>query len=144
MRSGVVGLMPAHPREIRPENAARLRANGITGVTVVVPDPLEAKAEEYERAGRILRDGGVAVAQANPRYEVLVHPDEERRRLGIRGLQAACRCARWLGAGTVYVRPGSLNPAGPWTPHPENTDLRTIMRLVDSLPQACMAAEDVG
>jgi sugar phosphate isomerase/epimerase len=136
--------MPAHPREITPETAATLRAHGFTGVTVVVPDPLEARREEYERAGRILRDGGVTVAQANPRYEVLVHPDEARRALGIRGLQAACRCAAWLGAGTVYVRPGSLNPAGPWTPHPENTRLRTLTRLVDSLKQAVLTAEDVG
>ncbi len=144
MRSGVVGLMPAHPREITPDTAARLRSHGFTGVTVIVPDPLNARREEYERAGAILRDGGVEVAQANPRYEILVHPDDERRSLGIRGLQAACQCAAWLKAKTTYVRPGSLNPAGPWTPHPENTSLRTLLRLVDSLRQAVKAAEDVG
>jgi sugar phosphate isomerase/epimerase len=144
LRSGVVGLMPAHPRDITPETAARLRAHGFTGVTVVVPDPLEAQREEYARAGAILRDGGVTVAQANPRYEILVHPDEERRALGIRGLQAACQVAAWLGAKTTYVRPGSLNPAGPWTPHPENTSLKTLLRLVDSLKQAASAAEDAG
>lgn len=144
MRSGVVGCMPGHPREITPETAARLRELGFTGVTVVVPDPLEARREEYERAGQILRDGGITVAQANPRYEVLVHPDDDRRARGVRGLQAACQCARWLGALTVYARPGSLNPAGPWTPHPENTSLRTLIRLVDSLRQAATAAEEVG
>ncbi len=144
MRSGVVGLMPAHPRDITPETAARLRAHGFTGVTVLVPDPLEARRDEYERAGTILRDGGVAVAQANARYEILVHPDEGRRALGIRGLQAACQCAAWLGAGTIYVRPGSLNPAGPWTPHPENTSLKTLVRLVDSLRQVASASEAVG
>lgn len=144
MRSGVVGLMPAHPREITPETATRLRIAGFTGVTVIVPDPFEARREEYERAGAILRDGGITVAQANPRYEVLVHPDEERRSLGIRGLQAACRCAAWLQAQTVYVRPGSLNPAGPWTPHPANTSLPTILRLIDSLREAAKAAEEVG
>ena len=64
--------------------------------------------------------------------------------LGISGLQAACQCASWLQAGTTYVRPGSLNPAGPWTPHPENTSLKTLLRLVDSLKQAAKAAEDVG
>lgn len=144
MRSGVVGFMPSHPREITPETAARLRSHGFTGVTVIVPDPLTANREEYERAGAILRDGGIAVAQANPRYDIIVHPDEAIRQRGIQGLQAACQCASWLKAGTVYVRPGSLNPAGPWTPHPENTHLRTLMRLVDSLKQAVKAAEDVG
>ena len=144
MRSGVVGLMPAHPRDITAETAKRLRAHGFTGVTVVIPDPLEATRDVYERAGTILRDGGIAVAQANARYEVLVHPDAERRALGIRGLQAACQCAAWLGAGTVYVRPGSLNPAGPWTPHPENASLKTLARLIDSLKQVVSAAEAVG
>jgi sugar phosphate isomerase/epimerase len=136
--------MPGHARDVTPETAARLRANGFTGVTVVIPDPLEAKREEYERAGAILRDGGISVAQANARYEILVHPDDDRRALGIRGLQAACQCAAWLKAGTTYIRPGSLNPAGPWTPHPENTSLKTLTRLVDSLRQATRAAEDVG
>lgn len=144
MRSGVVGLMPAHPRDVTPETATRLRAHGFSGVTVLVPDPLEAKREDYARAGAILRDGGITVAQANPRYEILIHPDDERRALAIRGLQAACRCASWLGARTTYVRPGSLNPTGPWTPHPENTSLTTLLRLVDSLKQAVLAAEDVG
>jgi sugar phosphate isomerase/epimerase len=144
VRSGVVGLMPRHAREISSETAARLRAHGFTGASVIIPDPLEASPDEYRRAGMVLRDGGIAVAQANARYEVLIHPDEGRRTLGIRGLQAACQVAAWLGAETIYVRPGSLNPAGPWTPHPENTHLRTLSRLVDSLRQAVKAAEDVG
>jgi sugar phosphate isomerase/epimerase len=144
MRSGVVGLMPSHAREVTSETAERLRTLGFTGVTVVIPDPLTAEREQYVRAGTILRDGGITVAQANPRYEILVHPDQERRTLGIRGLQAACQVAGWLKAETTYVRPGSLNPAGPWTPHPDNTSLKTLMRLVDSLRQAVHAAEDVG
>jgi len=144
VRSGVVGFLPSHPREITPELAALLRSHGFTGVTVIVPDPLEARREEYERAGKILRDGDVTVAQANPRYEVLVHPDDGQRALGIRQLQAACRCASWLQAQTTYVRPGSLNPKGPWQPHPENTRLGTLLRLVDSLRQVVGAAEESG
>src|SRR5947208_3647680 len=115
MRSGVVGLMPAHARDITPQTALNLRENGFTGVTVIVPDPLTAAREEYVRAGDTLRDGGIAVAQANPRYEIIVAVDENQRARGIRELQAACQVAAWLKAGTVYVRPGSLNPAGPWT-----------------------------
>jgi sugar phosphate isomerase/epimerase len=144
VRSGVVGLMPPAVGAITAATADRLRALGFSGVTVQVPDPLEARRDEYERAGAILRDGGITVAQANPRYEMLVQADDERRALGIRELQAACRCAAWLRAGTVYVRPGSLNPAGPWTPSPGNTSLRTLLRLVDALRQVVPAAEAVG
>jgi sugar phosphate isomerase/epimerase len=144
VRSGVVGLMPPAVGAITAATADRLRALGFSGVTVQVPDPLEARRAEYERAGAILRDGGITVAQANPRYEMLVQADDERRALGIRELQAACRCAAWLRAGTVYVRPGSLNPAGPWTPSPGNTSLRTLLRLVDALRQVVPVAEEVG
>jgi len=144
MRSGVVGMMPAAVADITAATADRLRDLGFSGVTVIVPNPLESRSEEYERAGAILRDGGISVAQANPRYEMLVQPDDDRRALGIRQLQAACRCAAWLQAATVYVRPGSLNPAGPWTPAPGNTSLRTLMRLVDTLRQVVPVAEDVG
>jgi len=144
VRSGVVGLMPAYPREITPQTAKRLREQGFTGVTVRIPDPLEARRDEYERAGQILRDGGISVAQANPAYAIIIDPNAETRQLGIRGLQAACQCASWLNAGTIYVRPGSLNPSGAWTPHRENTHLRTITRLVDALKQVVPAAEDVG
>jgi sugar phosphate isomerase/epimerase len=144
LRSGVVGLMPPAVRQISAATAARLRALGFNGVTVIVPKPLEARRDEYERAGAILRDGGVTVAQANPRYEMLVQPDNDLRALGIQELRAACRCAAWLQAATVYVRPGSLNPAGPWTPSPGNTSLRTLLRLVDALRQVVPAAEEVG
>ncbi|MBI2940894.1 MAG: sugar phosphate isomerase/epimerase [Chloroflexi bacterium] len=144
MRCGVVGLMPPHPRDVTPETTARLRRHGFTGVSVVVGDPLAVSQEEVERAGATLRDGGIQVAQANARYEVLVHPDDERRQRGVRALQQACRVGRWLQAGNVYVRPGSLNPAGPWTPHPENTHLRTLERLARSLREVCVVAEDEG
>lgn len=144
MRSGVVGLMPAAVRQVTAATAGRLRSLGFSGVTVIVPKPLEVRRDEYERAGAILRDGGITVAQANPRYEMLVQPDNDLRALGIQELQAACRCAAWLQAGTVYVRPGSLNPAGPWTPYPGNTSLRTLLRLVDALRQVVPAAEAVG
>ncbi|MGI8916374.1 MAG: sugar phosphate isomerase/epimerase family protein [Chloroflexota bacterium] len=144
MRSGVVGLMPPTVRQITAATATRLRSLGFSGVTVTIPRPLEARRDECERAGAILHDGGIAVAQVNPSYEMLVQPDNDLRALGIHELQAACRCAAWLQAATVYVRPGSLNPAGPWTPYPGNTSLRTLLRLVDALRQVAPAAEDVG
>ena len=144
MRSGVVGLMPTHARDITDQTAEQLRRIGFTGVTVIVPDPLTADHATYVRAGQILRDGGITVAQANPRYEIIVAGDEKERSAGITGLRAACQVASWLQAETIYVRPGSLNPAGPWTPHPDNTSLRTLVRLVDSLKQVVGAAEEVG
>ena len=56
------------------------------------------------------------------------------------GVAVAAAAVTITGAATT----GSLNPAGPWTPHPENTSLRTLERLIDALRQVVSAAEDVG
>ena len=144
MRSGVVGLLPRHHRDITPETPARMRELGFTGSSMVIGDALEAKADEIQRAGEIMRDGGITVVQCNARYEVLVHPNDELRRKGVRGLQQACKWGRLLKAHNVYVRPGSVNPAGPWTPHAENAQLRTMERLIQSLREAAKAAEEEG
>src|SRR3989442_15014721 len=125
MRPGVVGYVPGDPARISPEVARTIQGHGYLGTTVRILAPLEADAEVLRQAGQTLRDGGVEVVQCNPQYEMLVDPIESRRQLGIRQLQAAARCARLLGAHNTYVRPGSLSPAGPWKPHPENTRLRT-------------------
>lgn len=144
MRPGVVGYIPADPAAITPAIARAIRAHGYAGTTVRIDAPLAAEESVLRRAGQILRDAGVEVAQCNPQYEMLVDPAENHRALGIQQLRAAARCARWLGAQTTYIRPGSLSPAGPWKPHPENTRLRTIERLVDSLRQVVTAGEDEG
>ena len=90
MRPGVVGLMPRDPRDVTAETAARVRAHGFSGVTIRIARPLEAEQAVFEQAGQVLRDGGVQVAQANPQYDVLVHPDPAQRRLAVQQLQRAC------------------------------------------------------
>jgi sugar phosphate isomerase/epimerase len=143
MRAGVVGLLPSDPRQIEHEAAERVRALGFTGASVVLTEPAAYGHAEMIRTREILASSGVAVAQANPRYHSLVGPDEVRRE-GLAALRAACRCAGWLRAATVYVRPGSLNPRGSWLPHPENTSPETLDQLVVSLRSAAGVAESEG
>jgi sugar phosphate isomerase/epimerase len=133
MKLGVVGLMPRDLHTVDRAVARRIREHGFTGVSCVLSDPLEWTEPELGSISQILGDEGITVAQTNPRYEALVNPDDDVRAEGIRVLARACRCARWLHCDNVYVRPGSLNPHGHWTPHPENTHPRTIDRLVASL-----------
>jgi len=137
-------MMPADVRAMDEAAARRIRSAGFTGVSVVLPDPLAATRGELTRVREVLAAAGVRVAQANPRYEALVNPDEARRKEGVRVLRQACRCARWLEAGNVYVRPGSLNPRGHWLPYPANTSPETIDRLIRSLREVVPAAEDEG
>lgn len=144
MRSGVVGLMPADLRALSPEQARAIRALGFTGVSCVLSDPFAYSQVDLTRVRETLAEAGLAVAQANARYPDLIHPDASQRAAGLAALRRACEAARWLKAATVYVRPGSLNRAGSWTPHPENTHPRTIARLIASLTQAAAAAADLG
>jgi sugar phosphate isomerase/epimerase len=144
MRVGVVGLLSADLREVGPSQAQRLHQLGFSGVSCVLSDPFAYSSADLERLRLVLADAGVAVAQANARYADLIHPDASQRAAGLRALRRACEAARWLAAATVYVRPGSLNPAGSWTPHPENTHPRTVARLITSLKQAAAVAEELG
>jgi sugar phosphate isomerase/epimerase len=79
-----------------------------------------------------------------PDYPSLVHPDETVRAAAVEALGRMLDAAVVLGAGSLYVRPGSLNDAGPWTPHPENHLPATRDRLVESLRRLAPRAEDVG
>jgi sugar phosphate isomerase/epimerase len=144
MKLGVAGLMPADARQADLATARRLRDAGFTGVSCFFPDPAAATAPELERLRATLAAAGVCVAQVNARYECLVNPDEARRRDGVATLRAAVRVARALAGETLYVRPGGLNPAGPWLPHPENHLPATIDRLVRSLREVAPAAEEAG
>jgi sugar phosphate isomerase/epimerase len=79
-----------------------------------------------------------------PLYPSLVHPDKGIRQAGVEALARVVRAAVVLGAGSVYVRPGSLNEGGPWTPHPLNHAPETRARLVESLRALVPHAEEAG
>jgi sugar phosphate isomerase/epimerase len=144
MQLGVVGLMPADLRDVTPETAQRLRNHGFTGVSCVMRNPADYRESELLTVRQMLADAGVRVAQVNARYPDLIHPEASQRAAGIETLRHACQAARWLEAETVYVRPGSVNPAGSWTPHPENTRPNTVDRLIESLKSAAKGAEELG
>ena len=143
MKLGVAGYLPAWD-QMDAAAARRVRQAGFRGATIFFSRPLEADPAAVRRLKRILTEEGLEAAQANGWYEVLVHPDDAVRAEGIRGVQALCRLGAALAAGSVYVRPGSLNPRGAWTPHPDNLSPRTFDRLVDSLRAACAVAEQEG
>jgi len=143
MKLGVAGMLP-HWQKIERMTAERVRAAGFLGAAVFIDRPLAADRATVLRVKAAFDAAGLAVAQANGWYECLVNPDEAVRSEGVRGLQALCRWGRLLGAATIYVRPGSLNPRGHWWPHPGNHTADTFARLVDSLRQVCPVAEREG
>ena len=144
MLIGVAGALPVRPADISPADVRRLADLGFQGTSVTLGDPGKATHDELSRARAIVTDAGLVIAQANGRYASLVgHSDADRRR-GIDGLIAHMHATRALGARTCYVRPGGLNPNGPWFAHPDHHLETTFDRALDSLRLAARAAEDLG
>ena len=144
MQSGVVGLLPNDLRKITLDDIRELRALGFTGTTVPLGEPDQYRPEEFQRIRDMLHGEGVAVAQANGLYPSLVDHDEKVRAAGVEGLKRHMQATRLLEAHTLYVRPGSLNPAGSWAPHPEHQGDRVFERVISSLTAVAVAADAEG
>mgnify|MGYP003316803782 FL=1 len=90
-------------------------------------------------------NNSLIIGQTNGRYGGgLVSPDEKVREEAISFVKNMCLITSKLGAPNTYLRPGSVNPNGPWLPHPENHSNKVFDRLVDSTKKICSVAEDEG
>lgn len=138
------GYSPADMRQFTPEIVETIRKAGFSGVACFFKDPLGTSEDDIRRVRELLDAGGVRPAQANGAYPVLVSPDDDIRKAGIRAAQALCRCGKLLGAPNIYIRPGSMNNGGQWWPHRDNHAPATVERLIDSLKQVAAAAEHEG
>lgn len=136
----VPALLPAW-QHFDSETALRIIENGYRSTALYVDSPLDVDWAEVRRVGRLCETIGLEVAQANGRYNDLVHPQESERTEGIRSVKALVQIGKAWNAQTVYVRPGSLNPRGSWWPHPENRSQEVFNRLIDSLTSVCKTAE---
>jgi sugar phosphate isomerase/epimerase len=143
-----VGINPIPDLDWRqinwPTFAQYWRKQGFSSATVFIHKPLESQPREILHVKQACDAVGLAVNQANGWYECLVNPDKFLRAEGIKGMQALCRYGVVLGAHSVYMRPGSLNPDGHWWAHPGNHTVETFDRLVDSVRQVCRVAEGEG
>ena len=74
----------------------------------------------------------------------LVAEDEDIRKNEIKFVKRMVNVSSRLGCPNTYLRPGSLNPKGGWTPHPKNHSTEVWDRLVDSTKQICHVAENEG
>jgi len=147
MRLGMSGcFLPADMNDLTPEMCRRVRDAGFSGIFTRFRDndPLTARREDAERLKALLADGGVALFQTTGYWQNLVTSDETARAQSVRVVQAALQLAGWMGARGIDTGPGSMNPAGPWFPHPDNWTARAEHQLVRSLKECAKAAEDAG
>lgn len=127
-----------------PTTAAHWRNMGFRGVTLFIHKPLESQPSDLYPVKQAFENVGLEVNQVNGWYECLVNPEPILRAQGVKGMQALCRFGVHLGACSVYMRPGSLNPKGHWWAHRDNYSAETFDRLVDSVRQVCQVAEGEG
>ncbi len=147
MRFGMSGcFLPSNMDDLTPEMCRRVRALGFSGIFTRFRDnhPLDTPKSKADRVRQMMADEGVRMYQCTGFWQNLVTPDEAQRRESVRVLQAALRLAGWLGARGIDTGPGSMNPAGPWFPHPDNWTPSARRQLVKSLKEAAPAAEDAG
>jgi sugar phosphate isomerase/epimerase len=139
-------FLPADMDDFTPELARRVRTLGFSGVFTRfrANDPLGTPDARCRRLRAVLDAEGVCMYQATGYWQTLIHPDESARRDAVRTLRQALKLAAALGARSVDTGPGSVNPAGPWFPHPYNWSAQARGQLVRSLRECAGAAEEHG
>jgi sugar phosphate isomerase/epimerase len=147
MRLGLNGcFLPDDMKDITPELCQRVRALGFSGIFTRFRKnpPLDARRAEAERVRQVLADNGLRMYQSTGFWQNLVTPDETARAQSVRVLQGAIRLAGWMGCRGIDTGPGSMNPRGPWFPHPDNWTASARAQLIKSLKECAPAAEDCG
>lgn len=147
MRLGVCGgILPANMDEISSELCQTVRDLGYSGIFTRFRDndPFTTTRAQCERVKSILADNGIQLYQTTGYWQCLIHPDEEQRRQAVKTVQAALKIAGWLGSRSIDTGPGSMNPRGPWFPHPDNWTSLARRQLIRSLRECAPAAEDNG
>ena len=147
MRFGMSGcFLPADMNDLSPAMCRRVRELGFSGIYTRfrANDPHTTSKHQAQQVRDLLSDQGIRMYQATGYWQNLVTPNETVRQESVRTLQAALRLAAWMGARGIDTGPGSMNPAGPWFPHPDNWTASAEAQLIRSLKECAATAEDVG
>ena len=118
---------------------------GYTVHNVVINDPTIFSEKDINRIRESFHNNSLIIGQTNGRYGGdLVNPDQKIRDNCIKFVSDMCILTSKLGAPNTYLRPGSMNPNGPWLPHPDNHTDKVFDRLVDSTKKIISVAENEG
>ncbi len=145
MRFGLSGtFLPSNMDDFTPAIAKRVKELGFSGVFTRFRenDPFETTTAQCHRVRDVLADEGIRMYQTTGYWQCLIHPDETERKQAVRTVQAALRVAGDIGARGIDTGPGSMDPTGPWNPHPDNWSQRSREQLIKSLRECVTAAED--
>ena len=145
MLLGVAGLVPGDWKSIDGSVLDNVAEQGFKTVQIRIDDPQSLKDTDVKRLKSMFDARDFAMPQTVGNYGGnLIAEDENLRKNKIKFVKRMVNVSARLGSPNTYLRPGSLNPKGGWTPHPENHSNEVWDRLVDSTKQICQVAENEG
>ena len=147
MRLGIVGMLPGDFRSFVPQQMEAIRAQGFTGFGFhLAGDDLFGITDD-DCAGyrRFMAAENLDLAQFAITYdECLFDTDPDVLQAVSDKINRGTELAARLEAQAFLLRPGSVNPDGPWTPHRDNHLPEQVDRLVDTLQPLARKAETEG
>ena len=147
MKLGIVGMLPGDFRTFQPEQMEAIRALGFTGFGFHLngDDVFDITPAQCAAFRRFKAEEGLDLAQFAITYnECLFHPDKSVRERVTAKINRGTEIAAQLDAQAFLLRPGSLNPDGPWTPHRDNHRPEHVETLVETLRPMASKAEAEG
>ena len=145
MLLGVAGFVRGDWLEVDAEQVRKVAENGFISALLTISDPSAGDDSDIARIKSLYSDHGLLMPMTRGAYGGgLCSDDDGQRSWTVKFLEDAIRLSAKMGCPTTYFRPGSLNPNGPWLPHPENRSEATFERLVNSAKQVCAVADSEG
>lgn len=145
MRLGVIGLIPSDFYQVNDKLAQDIRSLGFTGVAAHVSgDPFWAQPAAIHHLRDALTANGLRLVQFWGWYPSIISEDETTRTAGIRAAREIVRLGALAGADMIGLRPTSLSPDGPWSPHPANYTQEAEDRLARSLREIAAVGDEHG
>ncbi len=147
MRLGVVGLLPRDFRTLEPAHLQAVQNLGFTGGAFHFPGELceEITPADTDRCRALFADRALDLVQFSITYpECLFDPDPEMRKAVVAKIKKGAEIAAGLSAHAYLLRPGSLNPAGSWTPHRHNHTQAAWDHFIETLQDMMPTLEQHG
>ncbi|MEE2753783.1 MAG: sugar phosphate isomerase/epimerase family protein [Candidatus Latescibacterota bacterium] len=147
MKLGIVGMLPDDFRTHEPAHLEAISELGFTGAGFHFPGELagEIVPADIERELKLFSDHGIDLVQCAVTYrECLFDPNTSVRKAVARKIVKTAEIAAALDAHCFLIRPGSLNPRGAWTPHPDNHTPEAWALLIDTLKKVVPNLENHG
>lgn len=147
MRLGIVGMLPGDFRTFTKDQMAAIRDLTFSGFGFHLngDDVFAITTDDCRRYREFMAGEDLDLAQFAITYnECLFHPDQTIRERAIVKINRGTEIAAQLGAQAFLLRPGGLNPDGPWTPHRDNHRPENTPILIETLQPLAHKAEQEG